>query len=76
MIAKIKFEGVVNDGKKKSVLPDSLKIHIQPGGKKTAKEIFARWMEKSNGIRGDSGVFHPLGGFGTIEIKGVEEVDG
>lgn len=76
MIVKVNFVGTVLDGTKKSTLPDTLKIHIHPGGKKKAKELFLNWVKITNGIKGDSGVFHPLNGYGTIEVKNVEEVDG
>lgn len=76
MIARIKFEGTVKDGKKKSTLPDYVDIHVPPEGLNTAKEIFLNWVEIGAGIKGESGVFHPLRGNGKIKIESVTEIDG
>lgn len=74
MIAKVHFEGIIKEGKKKSTRPDTVQIHIPPGDLNQGKVIFERWIEgPSLGIRGDSGVFHPLQGLGTIKVGKVEE---
>lgn len=73
MIVRIKFEGEVTEGKKKSVLPDHIDIHVPPGEAQKAKEIFLDWTKKNAGIRGASGIFHPLLGDGRIKIKSVQE---
>lgn len=76
MIVQVKFKGIITEGKTKSELPDSVKIHAAPEGKERTKELFLSWVERNAGIKGDSGVFHPLNGFGTIKILKVEECDG
>lgn len=77
MIARIRFEGIVKDGKKKSVLPDHVDLHVPPGDSKYPETIFRGWIEdpRALGIRGDSGVFHPLRHYGEIKILGVFELD-
>jgi len=54
-VVKVEFEATIK-GKKKSVMTDSLRIHVVDPGK--AKEIFLDWTNRSFAIRGDSGVFH------------------
>lgn len=73
MIVRVNFEGTITEGKKKSVLPDFLDIHVPTGALDMAKEIFTSWLNTSAGVKGNSGVFHPLGNFGQIKIKKVEE---
>ena len=71
MIVKIDFDGIVRDGKKKTNLPDSVRIHSN--STEQAKLFFDLWIGKADGIRGDTGIFHPVG---DIKIKKVEEWDG
>lgn len=64
ILAEVPFEGIV--GKHKQL--DTARIHCT--GLKEAKEIFMRWVSRAEGIRGESGIFHPLAGYGDIRIKG------
>lgn len=75
MLARIRFEGIIKNEKKKSVLPDHVDIHVPPDGLITARTIFDEWILKAEGIKGETGVFHPLGVFGTIRVIEVVEVD-
>jgi hypothetical protein len=77
MIARIKFEGIIRGPKKKSVLPDHIDIHVAPDCLEEAKEIFESFLAKSTlGLKGSSGVFHPLGTGCSIKFTSVEEVEG
>ncbi len=76
MIARVKFEGVVKDGKKKSILPDYVDIHVPPDCLKEAKSMFEFWLGKNvYAIKGESGVLHPLGDGCSIKVTEVVEVD-
>jgi hypothetical protein len=78
MIVRVHFEGIVENNGTKSVLSDYVDIHIAPDkGLLRAKEVFLNWTAKSGGIRGaNTGVFHPLGGWGDIKVKRVVEIAG
>lgn len=72
MIVRIHFEGVVKHEKIRSIVKDYVDIHA--GETKEAKEIFLSWIAKSMGIKGNSGIFHPLAGLGDIKIKSMENI--
>jgi hypothetical protein len=72
MIAKIKFEATVMEDKHESKMTDSISIHCPNDDVTWAKKIFSKWISANAGIRGDSGTFHPLAGFGDIKVKTVE----
>lgn len=72
MIARIKFDGVVKDSEKKTSMSDHIDIHSVD--LETAKSTFERWVSTGVGIKGDSGVFHPIGSGGEIKFKKIEEV--
>lgn len=74
MIARIHFTGITKKDKTKSTLEDHVDIHVNADGLKEAREIFSSWTAKGAGIRGASGVFHPLNGYGDVKIKSVTEV--
>lgn len=67
IIAKVAFESNVCGFK----MLDELKLRART--LKEAKEIFMAWVAKNSGIKGDSGIFHPLSGYGDIRIKSVVE---
>ena len=71
MIVRISFTGITKNDKHKSTLEDYIEIHI--GGVKEAKEAFSTWT-RGCGIRGASGIFHPLNGYGDVKIKAITEV--
>lgn len=73
MIVRVKFEGTVGHPKaKESHLTDHVDIHAQ--NIDSAKEIFIQWINTGMGLRGASGVFHPLLNNGCIKTKEVKEV--
>ena len=74
MIARVHFTGITKKDKTKSTLEDHVDIHVNSDGLKEAREIFSSWTAKGAGIRGASGVFHPLNGYGDVKIKSVTEV--
>lgn len=72
MIARVEFFGIVMEGKKRKKMRDHVDIHV--GSAKSVQPMFLGWIKNSAGIRGDSGIFHPLGKMGTIEIISIEKV--
>lgn len=72
MIVRVEFFGIVQEGKKQKKMRDHIDIHA--GSTKTVKAMFQGWCARNSGIRGDSGVLHPLGRDGRIEIVSVEKV--
>lgn len=73
-VIKIDFESTVKSGKKKSVMSDSIRVHLTDPS--LAETLFAEWMELSTAIRGDSGIFHPLRVRGTCVFKKASVVNG
>jgi hypothetical protein len=71
MIVKIKFSSLVKYKRVKSKMYDSIRIHSD--SIKSAKEVFVKYTS-TMGIRGDSGIFYPLGAFGIIKFKSAKEV--
>lgn len=71
MIARIHFEGIVKKGKKKSVLPDYIDIHVID--LEAGKLTFESWVSKSIGLRGHTGIFHPIGIQDEIKFKSIKE---
>ncbi len=73
MIVRFKFLGIVTDASgKKFKMKDHVDIHSVSRIK--AKGIFNVWLRKGCGIRGDSGVYHPLGNEGKIELLDIVEL--
>jgi hypothetical protein len=72
LIVRVNFKGVVLRGTKKLAMRDHVDIHT--GSIKGVDVMFKRWCEKSAGVRGDSGIFHPTGKDGTIVVTSIEEV--
>lgn len=72
MIVRITFIGLVPSptGKKKGYR-DCIDVHVSSVD--DAKKMFKKWLGHNSGIRGKSGVFHPLDGFGDIQLESVEE---
>jgi hypothetical protein len=73
MIARVRFEGIVKDGKKKAILPDFIDIHVPPESLDLAKSTFEHWLDRNSGVKGNSGVFHPINEYGSIKVKSIEE---
>jgi hypothetical protein len=71
VIARVNFKGIVMRGPKKLVMRDHVDIHL--ASLKSAEAMFKMWMARADGIRGDSGVFHPLKTYGKIEIMSIKE---
>lgn len=71
MIVRIKFEGIIFAGKKKQVLADFVDIHS--ASPTSAKVVFLNWVDMGAGVKGNSGVFHPLKGDGEIKLLNVAE---
>jgi hypothetical protein len=72
MIIRVKFEATVTEGEKKSVIEDSVDIHSPTDDLMWAKNLFNKWKANNSGIKGNSGVLHPLNGYGDIKIKSAE----
>lgn len=72
MIVRVEFFGIVFENKKQKRMRDHVDIHV--GSIKGVRPMFLGWVARSAGIRGDSGVYHPLGAMGKIEIVSVEQV--
>lgn len=71
MIARIKFEAIVVDGKDKSTMQDHIDIQCPNEDTKWAKSLFSKWIASNVGLRGASGTFHPLNGYGDIKVKSI-----
>jgi hypothetical protein len=71
MIARVSFTGITKKDNKRSTLEDHIDLHAND--LKEAREIFSSWT-KAGGIRGASGIFHPLNGYGDVRIKAVTEM--
>jgi hypothetical protein len=80
MIVRVKFEGIVRAGEDKiSKLKDYIDIHVVSGklGLECAKSRFELWVSKSIGIKGASGVYHPVdptNNAGEVKVISVEEI--
>ena len=72
MIARIEFFGIVNENGKRKKMRDHVDIHV--GTLKGIRPMFLGWIARSAGIRGDSGIYHPMGREGKIEIISVNKV--
>jgi hypothetical protein len=71
MIVKIKFSSLVKYKKVKSKMYDTIRIHSD--SIKSATEVFEKYTT-TMGVRGDSGIFYPLGAYGVIKFKSAKEV--
>jgi hypothetical protein len=74
MIIRIKFEGTVVNGEDKSTITDHIDIHSPTSNTIWAKNLFLKWISDNSGIKGTSGIMHPLNGRGDIKIKSIEEL--
>lgn len=72
MIARIEFFGIVFEGQKRKKMKDHVDIHV--GSLKGVRPMFLGWIARSAGIRGDSGVYHPVGTMGKIEVISINRV--
>lgn len=73
MVVKITFESIVETIGKKSSMSDFVEVHST--GVEEAKDTFNTWISKGVGIRGASGVYHPiLDGGGKIKVKDVRDI--
>lgn len=72
MLARVEFLGIITEDGKKKGLRDHIDIHV---GKLAEAEIILKsWLKQGVGLRGDSGIFHPLvNKWGEIVIKSVKE---
>lgn len=68
MIVKLKFKAKVKDCES---MVDSILIQVE--SIKVAKHMFKEWLIYSAGIKGDSGIFHPLGIYGKIKLVSIKE---
>ncbi len=69
---RVSFYGIVTEGRKKKKMRDHVDIHV--GSVNPVKAMFQGWLSRSAGIRGDSGVFHPLGKDGKIVIIYIKKL--
>lgn len=72
MIVRVSFYGIVTEGGKRKKMKDHVDIHV--GSMKGVRPMFLGWIARSAGLRGDSGIFHPCGQMGKIEIISVGKV--
>ena len=72
VIVRVEFFGIVQEGNKRKKMRDYVDIHV--GSMKGVKPMFLGWIARSAGIRGNSGIYHPLGKLGNVEIISVEKV--
>lgn len=74
MIVRMTFLGVVKSpsGKNKG-FRDHIDIHV--GSIDDAKKVWKAWSAKLKdyGVRGASGIFHPLGVYGELKVESFEE---
>jgi hypothetical protein len=71
VIARVHFNGIIVKNGKELELPDYCDIHVATIHQ--AEEIFKYWIEKQYSIRGaKSGIWHPAGKYGTVELVSVE----
>lgn len=71
MIVRVEFFGFVIENKKRKKMRDHVDIHV--GSIKGVRPMFLGWIARSAGIRGASGIFHPVGREGSIEIVSIEK---
>lgn len=73
MIARVEFESIVKHPRTKteSRMKDEVLIHVVDVG--LASQIFTDWINRVEGIRGSSGVFHPIGPKALIKFVKADE---
>ena len=68
MIFRIKFKAKVG----KETLYDEMKIAAKTSN--DDRQIFGIFIRASCGLKGKSGIYYPLGEFGSVKLKSIKKI--